>query len=87
MKFIGDELAKKQSAAGPGKMAWFAGGDAAGNPTAADFAMLFPLEAVTAGGRSPKGVQIEGIKQWVDEVHKRPAYQRALEKGGKYSYA
>lgn len=88
LKFISGELAKKKTSSSAGGSPWFAGGDAQGNPTAADFMMLFPLEALVAGGRAPKGMQIdEGIKRYVEEAHKRPAYQRALEKGGKYSYA
>jgi glutathione S-transferase len=52
--------------------------------TAADYQMLFPLEAAVAGRVSDLP---PSIKAWVDKVHERPAYKRALEKGGKYSYA
>ena len=48
--------------------------------------MLFPLEAI--GSRAPEGMDVgEGIKRFVTAVHERPAYKRALEKGGKYKYA
>jgi len=59
---------------------WFAGGEA---PTSADFMMLFPLEAMQS--RLPNIG--EKTKAWVEMAHARPAYQRALEKGGKYDYA
>ena len=61
------------------KSEWFAGNDF----TAADIQMSFPLEA--AAGRAglreghPKAVA------WLERIHARPAYQRALEKGGPYS--
>ncbi|KAK0564666.1 hypothetical protein OC844_001603 [Tilletia horrida] len=76
LNYVADHIKKH-----PG---WFAGGDAAGNPTAADFQMLFPLEAATSG-RVPD--LAPELKAWVDNAHARPAYQRALEKGGPYSYA
>ncbi|CAO1621819.1 unnamed protein product [Parajaminaea phylloscopi] len=86
--FVAAELDKKASASPDAAHVWFAGGDADGNPTAADFQMLFPLEAATLGGRLPKNVQVsEVFKQWAAKVHKRPAYQAALAKGGPYSYA
>lgn len=66
--------------------AWFAGGDKDGNPTAADYQMLFPMEAITSGRLDASRVP-EPIKNWVDMVHKRPAYLRAYEKGGPYDYA
>jgi glutathione S-transferase len=44
--------------------------------------MSFPLEAATARG----GVvsDIAAIKGFLERIHARPAYQRALERGGKY---
>jgi glutathione S-transferase len=55
---------------------WFAG-DAF---TAADIQMSFPVEAAVARvGSRPRMVR------FLDRVHARPAYQRALEKGGKLS--
>jgi len=60
--------------------AWFAGSE----PTGADVQMIFPLEAMVATG---KAADYPAIKAYVEKVHQRPAYQRALEKGGKYDYA
>jgi glutathione S-transferase len=61
-----------------GKSAWFAG-DAF---SAADIQMSFPLEAASVRG----GLDEKRPKLWafLQEIHARPAYQRALEKGGKY---
>ncbi|UZJ52747.1 hypothetical protein CBS101457_002067 [Exobasidium rhododendri] len=79
IKYVSSELDKKS-----GEFKWFAGGDKDGNPTAADYQMLFPLEAALSGRVDSLPAN---IKAWVEKVHERPAYQRALEKGGKYSYA
>jgi glutathione S-transferase len=61
-----------------GESAWFAGADF----TAADIQMSFPLEAAAARGgldrRRPK------LMDFLDRIHARPAYQRALETGGRY---
>ena len=58
---------------------WFAG-DAF---TAADIQMSFPLEAADArvgfAGKLPR------LKAFVDRLQARPAYKRALDKGGPYS--
>jgi len=51
--------------------------------TGADFMMSFPLEAARAKGRL-KGY--EACNDWIDGLWKRPAYLRALEKGGDYAY-
>lgn len=59
---------------------WFAG-DA---PTGADVQMLFPLESLVASGRADN---LAAISSYVKRIHARPAYQRALEKGGQYDYA
>lgn len=60
-----------------GRTGWFAGTDL----TAADVQMSFPLEAATArsggGGRA-------NIAAFIASIHARPAYQRALKKGGPY---
>ena len=45
--------------------------------------MSFPLEAARAKGRL-KGY--EACNDWIDGLWKRPAYLRALEKGGDYAY-
>jgi len=58
---------------------WFAGDDLTG----ADFNMIFPLEAARARGRL-KGY--EACNDYVDKVWARPAYLRALERGGIYDY-
>ncbi|PPR08256.1 hypothetical protein CVT24_001298 [Panaeolus cyanescens] len=60
---------------------WFAGGS---EPTAADFQMMFCLEAVVT--EAPQFVGPK-TKAYVDMVHKREAYQRAYKKGGEYRYA
>jgi len=60
---------------------WFAG-DAI---SAADVQMSFPLEA--AQDRQGFSQQHAHIKRWLERVHARPAYQRALQKGGDYAYA
>ncbi|MEW9797940.1 glutathione S-transferase family protein [Alteromonas sp. CYL-A6] len=59
---------------------WFAGN----GPTGADVQMIFPLESLVARGR---GDTFSAIKGYVSRIHARPAYQRALEKAGDYSYA
>lgn len=51
--------------------------------TGADIQMIFPLEAAKARGRL-KGY--EACNEYVDRIHARPAYLRALEKGGTYAY-
>ena len=53
------------------------------NLTGADIQMIFPLEAAKARGRL-KGY--EACNEFVDKIHKRPAYLAALEKGGDYAY-
>jgi glutathione S-transferase len=60
------------------KCAWFAGKDF----SAADIQMSFPLEASAARG----GLNESRPKLWafLTAIHARPAFQRALEKGGKY---
>jgi glutathione S-transferase len=58
---------------------WFAG-DAL---TAADIQMSFPLEAAAARGGLEQGHP--RAMAFLDRIHARPAYQRALEKGGPYA--
>ena len=55
---------------------WFAG-DAF---SAADIQMSFPVEAafVRGGAAHPR------LRNWLERIHARPAYRRALEKGGPY---
>lgn len=53
-------------------------------PTGADVQMSFPLEAAASRvDLSP----YPNIRAFVERVHARPAYQRALERGGPYAYA
>ena len=63
-----------------GRSAWFAGPEL----TAADVMMSFPVEA--AASRNGLGSRPK-LKAWLLAVHGRPAYQRALERGGAYAYA
>jgi len=63
-----------------GKVAWFAGD----RFTAADIMMSFPLEA--ARSRVPYAGK-PNIDRFLSTIHARPAYQRALERGGPYAYA
>jgi len=59
---------------------WFAGD----NFSAADIQLSFPLEAAASRG------VLQGrprITDFLARIHARPAYRRALEKGGAYSYA
>jgi glutathione S-transferase len=59
------------------KSTWFAGDEL----TAADIQMVFPMEAIAA--RVPDAPA--RIHAWVERAHARPAYKRALERGGPYS--
>ncbi len=60
------------------KSEWFAGREF----TAADIQMSFPLEAARVrGGLDEKRPKLMGF---LNKIHSRPAYQRALERGGKY---
>ncbi len=69
LDFMEGELAKSE---------WFASREF----TAADIQMSFPLEAARVrGGLDEKRPRLMGF---LDRIHSRPAYQRALERGGKY---
>ena len=61
------------------KSEWFAGDTF----TAADIQMSFPLEAAAARGGLEQGHP--KAMAFLDRIHARPAYQRALEKGGPYT--
>ena len=63
------------------KAPWFAGQTF----SAADIMMSFPLEA--GASRAPYGPDKPRLKAFLQTVHARPAYQRALERGGPYAYA
>jgi glutathione S-transferase len=68
LTFLGDHLAKN---------AWFAGDEL----TAADIQMSFALEGAVARAKDQCPAKLVEL---VDRMHARPAYQRALEKGGPY---
>tara|TARA_R110002072_G_scaffold27097_2_gene88616 strand:+ start:740 stop:1411 length:672 start_codon:yes stop_codon:yes gene_type:complete len=79
-RFIGPELVKLFGYIEAELTAheWFAGDTFTG----ADIQMSFPLEAAAARGGLDKS-QVK-TQAWVDRIHARPAYQRALERGGEY---
>lgn len=60
---------------------WFAGPEF----TAADIQMSFPLEA--AKQRAGLDTRYPKLLAWVERIHARPAFKRALERGGPYSFA
>jgi glutathione S-transferase len=60
---------------------WFAGAQF----SAADVQMSFPLEA--AAQRAGLGARYPRLSDWLKRIHARPAYRRALEVGGPYSFA
>ena len=60
------------------KTTWFAGNEF----SAADIQMSFPLEAAAARGGLEQGHP--KAMAFLERIHARPAYQRALEKGGPY---
>jgi len=59
---------------------WIAGGE---EPTTADYMMGFALEAWATGN----DVLGPNTMAYIQRIHERPAYKRALEKGGEYKYA
>jgi len=70
--FMEDEL---------GKNPWFAGQTF----SAADIQMSFPLEA--AASRGGLDQRYPALGDFLKRIHARPAYQKALERGGPYDYA
>ncbi|MGO9392942.1 hypothetical protein [Rhodoblastus sp.] len=46
--------------------------------------MSFPVE--TAAQRAGLGGRVK-LKAWLGAIHARPAYLRALDKGGPYAYS
>ena len=62
-----------------GKSTWFAGDEL----TAADIQMSFPLEASVA--RAGLDATRPKLMGFVNRIHARPAYQRALERGGPFA--
>jgi glutathione S-transferase len=62
-----------------GKHEWFAGAQF----SAADIQMSFPLEAYRArGGLDEKRPR---LMAFLEKIHARPAYRRAIERGGEYA--
>ena len=72
LDYLEGELAKSE---------WFAGPDF----TAADIMMSFPLEA--AASRAGLDDSRPLLMAFLRRIHARPAYKRALERGGPYAYA
>jgi glutathione S-transferase len=60
---------------------WFAGDKF----SAADIMMSFPLEA--ASSRGGLNASRPNLMSFLARIHARPAYQRALSRGGPYAYA
>lgn len=60
---------------------WFAGPEF----TAADIMMSFPIEAAADRAGALNGRP--KLAAFLQKIHARPAYRRALEKGGPYAYA
>ena len=61
-----------------GKNAWFAGNEF----TAADIQISFPLEAAVA--RAGLNASRPKLMAFLNRIHTRPAYQKALERGGAF---
>ncbi len=64
-----------------GKSEWFAGADF----SAADIQMSFPVEA--SAQRAGLDASRPRLMAFLKRIHARPAYRRALERGGPYSFA
>jgi len=61
----------------------FAGADF----SAADIAMSFPVEAAMSRIEPRMGRPLSAVRRYLEAIRSRPAYQRALARGGAYSYA
>ena len=72
LDFMEGELAKSE---------WFVGNEF----SAADVQMSFPIEA--AAQRAGLDASRPKLMGWLKRIHARPAYKRALERGGPYSFA
>ncbi len=70
LNYLEDEL---------GKHRWFAGNEF----SAADIQMSFPLEGAAA--RLGLGASRPRLAAFLDRIHSRPAYRRALERGGEFT--
>ena len=64
-----------------GKSEWFAGNEFSG----ADIQMSFPVEA--AAQRAGLDASRPKLMAFLKRIHARPAYRKALERGGPYSFA
>jgi glutathione S-transferase len=64
-----------------GRSEWFAGSEF----SAADIQMSFPVEA--SAQRAGLNASRPKLMGWLKRIHARPAYQRALERGGPYDFA
>src|ERR1019366_9080946 len=64
-----------------GKSEWFAGNAF----SAADIQMSFPVEA--AAQRAGLDASRPKLMNFLKKIHARPAYRKALERGGPYSFA
>lgn len=63
-----------------GRSEWFVGNEF----TAADIQMSFPLEAAALRGGLDRSRS--RLYTFLQKIHSRPAYQRALERGGRYDF-
>jgi glutathione S-transferase len=63
-----------------GQRTWFAGAEF----SAADIQMSFPVEA--AAQRAGLDASRPKLMAWLKAIHARPAYRRALERGGPYDF-
>jgi glutathione S-transferase len=64
-----------------GRSEWFAGSEF----SAADIQMSFPVEA--SAQRAGLDASRPKLMAWLKRIHARPAYRRALERGGPYDFA
>jgi len=64
-----------------GRSEWFAGSE----PSGADIMMSFPIEA--AAQRAGLDASRPRLWGFLQRIHARPAYRRALERGGPYAFA
>ncbi|PPJ46055.1 glutathione S-transferase [Rhizobium sp. KAs_5_22] len=62
---------------------YFAGGEF----SAADIAMSFPVEAAMSRMEQGRERPLSAVRRYLEAIRARPAYQRALARGGAYSYA
>jgi glutathione S-transferase len=63
-----------------GRFSWFAGEEF----TAADIQMSFPLEA--AASRAGLNASRPKLFGFLNRIHARESYKRALQRGGPYAY-